>query len=45
LSEATVYDADVSGASMRDVNIMNAEIFNTGIAIGGEDPNAFPEEQ
>ncbi|MGB5770235.1 MAG: pentapeptide repeat-containing protein, partial [Crocosphaera sp.] len=32
------YDADVTGASMDNLNITNAQIFNTVIGIGGEAP-------
>jgi uncharacterized protein YjbI with pentapeptide repeats len=34
---AKLYDADVTGAAMDGINIKNAEIYNTGIGIGGGD--------
>jgi uncharacterized protein YjbI with pentapeptide repeats len=37
LTSAKIYDANVHGASMEELNISDAEIFNTGIGIGGED--------
>lgn len=35
-TEAIVYDVDVKGASMEQLNLMNAEIYNTNIGVGGE---------
>jgi uncharacterized protein YjbI with pentapeptide repeats len=34
-AEAKLYDADVTGALMDGINIKNAEVYNTGIGIGG----------
>lgn len=36
LSYAKLYDVDVRGAILEDVNLTAAEIFNTGLAIGGD---------
>ncbi|MGB5770157.1 MAG: pentapeptide repeat-containing protein, partial [Crocosphaera sp.] len=36
LTKAMVYDVDVTGASMMALIIDEAQIFHTGISIGGE---------
>jgi uncharacterized protein YjbI with pentapeptide repeats len=41
-TNAQIYDANVYEASMEGLVITNAEIFHTGIGIGGEDA-AFPD--
>ena len=37
LTKATIHDSNVYQASMNDLNIADADIFYTGIGIGGED--------
>ena len=37
LSQAQLYDTDVQGASMVALILDNANIFNTGIGIGGSE--------
>ncbi|NQZ65426.1 MAG: pentapeptide repeat-containing protein, partial [Crocosphaera sp.] len=38
LASAIIYDADVTGASMENLDITNAQIFNTDIGVGGAKP-------
>ena len=35
MTAAKLYDTDVSGAVMNNMTLTNAEIFETGIGIGG----------
>ncbi|MFM6059148.1 MAG: pentapeptide repeat-containing protein, partial [Microcystis aeruginosa] len=37
-TSAMIYDADVTGASMERINLTNAQIYGTGIAVGGGNP-------